>query len=76
VKKPIYVLFAVAALMLAGSRVSAHSIVSSGNHIASVMQAAGDEASSPDPSGDPDGPDGPDGGPDGEGEGGPGAMQA
>ena len=72
-KKPMYMLFAVAALMLAGGRLTAYS-VSSGSHAASVMQAADDETSSPDPAGDPDGPNGPDGGPDGEGEGGPGAV--
>jgi hypothetical protein len=75
-KKPMYVLFAVAALMLAGGSLSAYSVVSSGSHTASVMQAADDETTSPDPAGDPDGPNGPDGGPDGEGEGGPGAVQA
>jgi hypothetical protein len=73
-KKSMYVLFAFAALMLAGGRLSAHSVSLSSNHSASVMQPAGDEPSSPDPAGDPDGPNGPDGGPDGEGEGGPGAV--
>lgn len=75
-KKPMYVLFAIAALTLAGGRLSAHSVVSSKSHTTSVMQVADDETSSPDPAGDPDGPNGPDGGPDGEGEGGPGAVQA
>jgi hypothetical protein len=72
-KMTMYVLFAVAALMLAGGRLSAHSVVLSNSHTASVMQAVDDEPSS-DPAGDPDGPNGPDGGPDGEGEGGPGAV--
>jgi hypothetical protein len=71
-KKSMYVLFAIAALMLAGGRLSAHSVTLSSNHSASVMQAA-DEPST-DPAGDPDGPGGPDGGPDGQGEGGPGAV--
>lgn len=73
-KKPMYVLFAVAALMLAAGRLPAHSIVSSSTHTTSVVQGADDEPSSPDPASDPDGANGPDGGPDGEGEGGPGAV--
>jgi hypothetical protein len=72
-KKSMYVLFAVAAL-LAGGRLSAHGLSVASNHSASVMQAADDETSSPDPAGDPDGLNGPDGGPDGEAEGGPGAA--
>jgi hypothetical protein len=75
-KKSMYMLFAVAALMLAGGRLSAHSVTVSINHSASVMQAVDDEPTSPDPAGDPDGPNGPDGGPDGEGEGGPGVVAA
>ena len=71
-KKSMYVLFAIAALMLAGGNLSAHSVTLSSKHSASVMQAA-DEPST-DPAGDPDGPGGPDGGPDGQGEGGPGAV--
>ena len=71
--KTMYVLFAVAALMLAGGRLSAHSVTLPSSHSASVMQAVDDEPTS-DPAGDPDGPNGPDGGPDGEGEGGPGAV--
>jgi hypothetical protein len=73
-KKSMYVLFAVAALMLTGGRLSAHSVTLSSNHSASLVQPVDDEPSSPDPTGDPDGPNGPDGGPDGEGEGGPGAV--
>jgi hypothetical protein len=73
-KKPMYVLFAIAALMLAGGRLSAHNVTLSSHHSASVMQTADDETSPTDPAGDPDGPNGPDGGPDGEGEGGPGAV--
>jgi hypothetical protein len=73
-KKSKYMLFAVAALMLAGGRLLAHSVTLSSSHSASVMQAVDDEPTSPDPAGDPDGPNGPDGGPDGEGEGGPGAV--
>ena len=71
-KKPMYMLFAIAALMLTG-RLIAHSVVSSPSHSASVMQATAGEPTSTDP-GDPDGPNGPDGGPDGEGDGGPGAV--
>jgi hypothetical protein len=73
-KKSMYMLFAVAALMLAGGRLSAHGVTLSSSHSASVVQSVDDEPSSPDPAGDPDGPNGPDGGPDGEGEGGPGAV--
>jgi hypothetical protein len=75
-KKSMYMLFAVAALTLAGGRLPAHSVTLPSNHSASVLQAVDDEPSSPDPAGDPDGPGGPDGGPDGQGDGGPGAVQA
>ncbi len=77
-KKPMYMLFAVVALMLAGGRLSAHSVVWPSSHAASIMQSSDDGPDSPNPTGNPDGPNGPDGGPDGgpggQGDGGPGAV--
>ena len=73
-KKMTLTLFAIAALMLAGGRVFTHSVTSSSN-TGSVLQAADDESTTPDPAGDPDGPNGPDGGSDGTNqEGGPGVA--
>ncbi|HEY4818074.1 MAG TPA: hypothetical protein VIH67_11635 [Candidatus Acidoferrum sp.] len=74
-KKMTLTLFAIAALMLAGGCVLNHSVNSNSNNNGSVLQAADDESTTPDPAGDPDGPNGPDGGPDGtDQEGGPGAA--
>jgi hypothetical protein len=74
-KKMTLTLFAIAALMLAGGRVWTHSFTSNSSNTRSVLQAADDESTTPDPAGDPDGPNGPDGGPDGtDQEGGPGAA--
>jgi len=74
-KKMTLTLFAIAALMLAGGSVLNHSVNSNSNNSGSVLQAADDESTTPDPAGDPDGPNGPDGGPDGtDQEGGPGAA--
>lgn len=70
-KKPMYMLFAFAALMLAGGRLSTHSVVWPSSHAASIMQSDGDGPDSPTPIGNPDGPNGPDGGPGGQGDGGP-----
>jgi len=74
-KKPMYMLFAVAVLMLAGGRLSAHSVVWPNSHATSIIQSGGDGPDSPTPIGNPDGPNGPDGGPDGgpggQGDGGP-----
>jgi hypothetical protein len=72
-KKPMY-MFAVAALLLAGGRMPAHSVVWPTSHAASIMQSSDDGPDSPTPIGSPDDPNGPDGGPDGQGEGGPGAV--
>jgi hypothetical protein len=74
-KKMTLTLFAIAGLMLAGGRVFTHSVNSNSSNTGSVLQAADDESTTPDPAGDPDGPNGPDGGPDGtDQEGGPGAA--
>jgi len=74
-KKMTLTLFAIAALMLAGGRIVAHSVASNSSNTGSVLQAADDESTTPDPAGDPDGPGGPDGGPDGtDQEGGPGVA--
>ena len=73
-KKLTYMLFAVAALMLVGSRLPAHSVVRPTSHAALTMQASSQGPEVPDPIGDPDGPNGPDGGPTGQGDGGPGAV--
>ena len=73
--KKMTTLFAVAALMLVGGWTLSHSVTSNGNNTGSVLQAADDESTTPDPAGDPDGPNGPDGGPDGtDQEGGPGVA--
>ena len=74
-KKMTLTLFAIAALMLAGGRVLTYSANANSNGSHSVLQAADDETTTPDPAGDPDGPGGPDGGPDGtDQEGGPGVA--
>ena len=74
-KKMTLTLFAIAALMLAGGRLVSNSVTSNSSNTGSVLQAADDESTAPDPAGDPDGPGGPDGGPDGtDQEGGPGVA--
>jgi hypothetical protein len=74
-KKITLTLFAIAALTLAGGRVLAYSVASNSSNTGSVLQAADDESTTPDPAGDPDGPLGPDGGPDGTDQvGGPGVA--
>jgi len=74
-KKMTLAFFAIAALMLGGGRMLTHNITSHSSHTGSVLQAADDESTNPDPAGDPDGPNGPDGGPDGtDQQGGPGAA--
>jgi len=73
-KKPMYLLFAVAALLLAGGRMDARSVVRPTSQAASIMQSRDDGPDTPTPIGSPDDPNGPDGGPDGQGDGGPGAL--
>jgi hypothetical protein len=73
-KKPMYLLFAVAALLLAGGRIPVHSVVWPTSHAASILRSSDDGPDSPTPIGSPDDPNGPDGGPDGQGDGGPGAV--
>ena len=71
--KKMTTLFAIAALMLLGGRVFTSSAATHSSNTGSVLQAADDESTTPDPAGDPAG--GPDGGPDGtDQEGGPGAA--
>jgi hypothetical protein len=73
--KKMTTLFAIAALLLLGGRVLTSSAATHGSNTRSVLQAADDESTTPDPAGDPDGLNGPDGGPDGtDQEGGPGAA--
>ena len=73
--KKMTTLFAIAALMLAGVPMLTYSFTSNSSNTGSVLQAADDESTTPDPAGDPDGPNGPDGGPDGtDQEGGPGVA--
>lgn len=74
-KKMTLTLFAIGALMLAGGGMFTHSVASNSSNTGSVLLAADDESTTPDPAGDPDGPNGPDGGPDGtDQEGGPGVA--
>jgi hypothetical protein len=73
--KKMTTLFAIAALMLLGGRVLTSSAATHSSNTGSVLQAADDESTIPDPAGDPGGLNGPDGGPDGtDQEGGPGAA--
>jgi hypothetical protein len=74
-KKMTLAFFAIAALLLAGGRMLTHSVTLNSSNTGSVLQAADDESTTPDPAGDPDGPNGPDGGPDGtDQQGGPGVA--
>ena len=72
--KKMVTLFAIAALMLLGGRVTTGNAATHSTNTASVP-APDDQSTTPDPAGDPDGPGGPDGGPDGtDQQGGPGAA--
>jgi hypothetical protein len=54
VRKMTLMLFAIAALVLAGGRTLTHSITSTVHNTGSVLQAADDPSETPDPAGDPD----------------------